>query len=232
MTTVTKENLIAQIDRLHKIKDEQGQLSMNGEYTLQAYEMLLATMGVEPVEMPLDYLQGHKDGLEWAAQLAEANHPETGDWLYDDPIELAKAIRKGPDMPPAQPAADSEPVALHMGEAINVFNALKIEQLSEHVNNARLGPMGAINVQVWTSKAGGRLEFISANGGCTLNIFPHPAPVVPDEMTPEMMRAVQLNSELGAYAAANLSGAYGLFAEFWKVACRAAMLAAAKQEVK
>ncbi|HBR2264327.1 TPA: DUF551 domain-containing protein [Klebsiella pneumoniae] len=60
--------------------------------------------------LPLDYLQGHKDSLEWAAQLAEANHPETGDWLYDDPIELAKAIRKGPDMPPVQPVADSEPV--------------------------------------------------------------------------------------------------------------------------
>ncbi|HEJ0334118.1 TPA: DUF551 domain-containing protein [Klebsiella aerogenes] len=40
------------------------------------------------------------------------------------------------------------------------------------------------------------------------------------------MRAVQLNSELGAYAASNLSGAYDLFAEFWKVACRAAMLQA------
>nr|WP_306461975.1 DUF551 domain-containing protein [Klebsiella pneumoniae] len=66
-------------------------------------------MDSEPVEMPLDYLQGHKDGLEWAAQLAEANHPETGDWLYDDPIELAKAIRKGPDMPPSQPALDTEP---------------------------------------------------------------------------------------------------------------------------
>ena len=72
--------------------------------------MALAAMDSEPVELPLDYLQGHKDGLEWAAQLAEANHPDTGDWLYDDPIELAKAIRKGPDMPPAQPAADSEPV--------------------------------------------------------------------------------------------------------------------------
>ncbi|HBT2408399.1 TPA: DUF551 domain-containing protein [Klebsiella pneumoniae subsp. pneumoniae] len=70
----------------------------------------LAAMDSEPVELPLDYLQGHKDGLEWAAQLAEANHPETGDWLYDDPIELAKAIRKGPDMPPVQPVADSEPV--------------------------------------------------------------------------------------------------------------------------
>lgn len=112
---------------------------------------LAAMDSSESVELHLDYLQGHKDGLEWAAQLAEANHPETGDWLYDDPIELAKAIRKGPDMPPAQPA-----------------------------------------------------------------------PVVPEEMTPEMMRSVQLNSELGAYAASNLSGAYDLFAEFWKVACRAA----------
>lgn len=73
--------------------------------------MALAAMdSSESVELPLDYLQGHKDGLEWAARLAEANHPDTGDWLYDDPIELAKAIRKGPDMPPVQPVADSEPV--------------------------------------------------------------------------------------------------------------------------
>lgn len=48
--------------------------------------------------------------------------------------------------------------------------------------------------------------------------------VVPDEMTPEMMRAVQLNSELGAYAVSNLSGAYDLFSEFWKVASSASML--------
>ncbi|WP_410173749.1 hypothetical protein [Klebsiella quasipneumoniae] len=84
--------------------------------------MALAAMDSESGCLPLDYLQGHKDGLEWAAQLAEANHPETGDWLYDDPIELAKAIRKGPDMPPEQPVADSEPVAwlLSGGGAKNV----------------------------------------------------------------------------------------------------------------
>lgn len=65
--------------------------------------MCAAMLQAEPVsnsdELPLDYLQGHKDGLEWAAQLAEANHPQTGDWLYDDQIALAAAIRKGPDMP-------------------------------------------------------------------------------------------------------------------------------------
>ncbi|HHH3043537.1 TPA: DUF551 domain-containing protein [Klebsiella pneumoniae] len=81
-----------------------------GEASALARMALAAMDSSESVELPLDYLQGHKDGLEWAARLAEANHPETGDWLYDDPIELAKAIRKGPDMPPVQPVADSEPV--------------------------------------------------------------------------------------------------------------------------
>ncbi|EPQ1034104.1 hypothetical protein ORA46_002798 [Enterobacter asburiae] len=54
------------------------------------------------------------------------------------------------------------------------------------------------------------------------------SPVIPDgwklvlvDMTPEQMRAVQLKSELGAYAAANLSGAYALFREFWDVAVAA-----------
>nr|WP_258233055.1 DUF551 domain-containing protein [Klebsiella pneumoniae] len=49
-----------------------------------------------------------------------------------------------------------------------------------------------------------------------------PEPVVPEEMTPEMMRAVQLNSELGSYAAANLTDAYSLYREFWSVAIAAA----------
>ncbi|MFY4327984.1 hypothetical protein ACM91S_04280 [Enterobacter hormaechei] len=56
-----------------------------------------------------------------------------------------------------------------------------------------------------------------------------PAPVVPNgwvlvpvDMPHEMMRAVQVNSELGAYAATNLNGAYSLFREFWDVAVTAA----------
>lgn len=62
MRRVTKENLITQIDRLYKIKDEQGQLSMNGEYNLQVYKMLLTTMDAEPVgefyeDGPLNWYQ-------------------------------------------------------------------------------------------------------------------------------------------------------------------------------
>ena len=94
-STITRE-------RLEEIVSD-PMINQGSEFAMMA-RMALAAMDSEPVEMPLDYLQGHKDGLEWASQLAEANHPETGDWLYDDPIELAKAIRKGPDMPPVQPA--------------------------------------------------------------------------------------------------------------------------------
>ncbi|HBV9689088.1 TPA: DUF551 domain-containing protein, partial [Klebsiella variicola] len=96
-STITREQLLEIIETDHV---------QCGEASYLARMALAAMDSSESVELPLDYLQGHKDGLEWAAQLAEANHPETGDWLYDDPIELVKAIRKGPDMPPAQPVAD------------------------------------------------------------------------------------------------------------------------------
>lgn len=192
-STITRE-------RMEEIRDccWMDDLGLSMDELSELASMALAAMdSSESVELPLDYLQVHKDGLEWAAQLAEANHPETGDWLYDDPIELAKAIRKGPDMPPVQPVADSEPVA----------------EITED--------LGRLFVKIHyptTLRAGDKL-------------YRHaqPAPVVPEEMTPEMMRSVQLNSELGAYAASNLSGAYDLFAEFWKEACRAVMLAAAQQ---
>ncbi|HGO4341318.1 TPA: DUF551 domain-containing protein [Klebsiella pneumoniae] len=101
-STITREQLLEIIETDHVQRGEASYLA----------RMALAAMASESGCLPLDYLQGHKDGLEWSAQLAEANHPETGDWLYDDPIELAKAIRKGPDMPPSQPVADSEPVAI------------------------------------------------------------------------------------------------------------------------
>jgi len=104
-STITRE-------RLEEIRDccWMDDLGLSMYELSELASMALAAMDSESWCLPLDYLQGHKDGLGWAAQLAEANHPETGDWLYDAPIELAKAIRKGPDMLPVQPVADSEPV--------------------------------------------------------------------------------------------------------------------------
>ncbi|WP_313471269.1 DUF551 domain-containing protein [Atlantibacter hermannii] len=70
---------------------------------VQAEQLYGNTEQVSQPTLPEGYLQGYKDGCEWSALMAEANHPQTGDWLFDDPIELAKAIRKGPDMLPAEP---------------------------------------------------------------------------------------------------------------------------------
>ncbi|WP_419196992.1 DUF551 domain-containing protein [Klebsiella pneumoniae] len=130
--------------------------NINDEIRQMARMALAAMDSSESVELPLDYLQGHKDGLEWAARLAEANHPETGDWLYDDPIELAKAIRKGPDMPPAQPVADSEPVA--------VIDLANLDYL-----------LSGADADVWPPE---REEM----GDVLLYRHAQPAPVVPDEI--------------------------------------------------
>ena len=105
-STITRERieLIANFHRAMTLPPSHDEIE-------ELARMALAAMdSSEAVELPLDYLQGHKDGLEWAARLAEANHPDTGDWLYDDPIELAKAIRKGPDMPPAPVVPEEKPI--------------------------------------------------------------------------------------------------------------------------
>lgn len=157
-STITRE-------RIEQYANDPRMCNINDEIRQMARMALAAMDSSESVELPLDYLQGHKDGLEWAARLAEANHPETGDWLYDDPIELAKAIRKGPDMPPAQPVADSEqdrnPV---LGYADSYRDMAK---------------QGVESVPIW-----------SVITDLERNIAPlyrhaQPAPVVPEEVTDE-----------------------------------------------
>ena len=157
-STITRERIqriIRAIDS-ESYDEEEIREWLTSDEIMGLARMALAAMDSESGCLPLDYLQGHKDGLEWAAQLAEANHPETGDWLYDDPIELAKVIRKGPDMPPAQPAADSEPVAWtwHYREQWHVTSDKR------------------------------RAEFVAKDGDvAVLPLYRHaqPAPVVPEE---------------------------------------------------
>lgn len=99
---VPSNELLSAIEEVLRISDRDHEAWHRARKGIADFRAAML-QGAEPVsqpdELPLDYLQGHKDGLEWAARLAEANHPQTGDWLYDDPLELAKAIRKGPDMP-------------------------------------------------------------------------------------------------------------------------------------
>ena len=186
-------------ERLEEIVSDQ-MINQGSEFAMLA-RMALAAMDSESGCLPLDYLQGHKDGLEWAARLAEANHPGTGDWLYDDPIELAKAIRKGPDMPPAQPVEDSEPDR---------------NPVLAYADSYRdMAKQGVESVPIW-----------SVITDLERNIAPlyrhaQPAPVVPEEKP--IPNTLSMYAVDAVAAIAEVKG--------WN-ACRAAMLAAAPQEVK
>ena len=173
--------------------------------------MALAAMDGESWCLPLDYLQGHKDGLEWASQLAEANHPDTGDWLYDDPIELVKAIRKGPDMPPSQPVADSEPVIVvgdDGGDALSYRRLIQsFEPGTKLYRHAQPAPVSYSDFEEFWSAyihplaQDDELKDFSWGiwNACVSNS--QPAPVVPDgyvmvpkEMTDEIGEAIAMQA--------------------------------------
>jgi hypothetical protein len=83
---------------------------------------------------------------------------------------------------------------------------------------------------VWTDCSDFVVESWLENGGDptrvrTLYRAAPPQQVAP--MTPEMLRAVQLRSEVGTYITANWANAYDCLQEFWRVACEAQ----AKQQV-
>lgn len=196
-------------ERLEKIKSWRETYGAGSNVMLPAEEaeelarIALAAMDSESGCLPLDYLQGHKDGLEWAARLAEANHPDTGDWLYDDPIELAKAIRKGPDMPPAQPVEDSEPDR---------------NPVLAYADSYRdMAKQGVQSVPIW-----------SVITDLERNIAPlyrhaQPAPVVPDEMT--IRDACKFVQDMRLFDDVSV-----IVMRTWN-ACRAAMLQAGNSPV-
>lgn len=190
-----------------------------GEASALARMALAAMDSSESVELPLDYLQGHKDGLEWASQLAEANHPETGDWLYDDPIELAKAIRKGPDMPPVQPVADSEPVAwtwqhLKQWYVTNdeerarelAWDGVKVEQLYRHAQ-----PVPVVSADLLHTAASAIEDLLTTKdrtGACVWFDLPfrlrsaanaHSAPVVPDDVLAALQKVARIRLDLNDF---------------------------------
>ena len=197
-STITRERIQRIIRAINSEAYDEEEIRewLSSDEIMELSRMALAAMDSESGCLPLDYLQGHKDGLEWAAQLAEANHHETGDWLYDDPIELAKAIRKGPDMPPVQPVADSEPDR---------------NPVLAYADSYRdMAKQGVESVPIW-----------SVITDLERNIAPlyrhaQPVPVVHDERD----KAVDADDHPLLWS----------FNEGWN-ACRAAMLAAAPQEV-
>ncbi len=184
-----------------------------GEASALARMALAATDSSESVELPLDYLQGHKDGLEWAARLAEANHPDTGDWLYDDPIELAKAIRKGPDMPPVQPVADSEPVIVvgdDGGDALSYRRLIQsFEPGTKLYRHAQSVPVVSADLlHTAASAIEDLLTTKDRTGACVWFDLPfrlrsaanaHSAPVVPDDVLAALQKVARIRLDLNDF---------------------------------
>lgn len=71
-STITRE-------RLQELAEGQSGFNLRTathEESQELARMALAAMdSSESVELPLDYLQGHKDGLEWAAKTGRSQSP-------------------------------------------------------------------------------------------------------------------------------------------------------------
>lgn len=240
-STITRE-------RLEQLADNNTICKVSWDDRIELAQIALAAMDSESGCLPLDYLQGHKDGLEWAAQLAESNHPQTGDWLYDDHIELAKAIRKGPDMPPVQPVADSEPVIVvgdDGGDALSYRRLIQsFEPGTKLYRHAQ--PVPVVSADLLHTAASAIEDLLTTKdrtGTCVWFDLPfrlrsaanaQPAPVVQevdadDNFYSWFGREWRENYQHNQYTTA-AKQMLGVIAESaWKAGCRAAMLAAAPQ---
>nr|DAF65672.1 MAG TPA: hypothetical protein [Caudoviricetes sp.] len=126
---------------------------------------------------------------------------------------------------PAEEAEELARIALASLEAETVAWKITFTQIDREYNTFTGMYSDKAEVERW-----GRLhKACNFRADITPLYTAKPVPVTPDgwvmvpkELTPEMMRAVQIRSELGGYATSNLSGAYNMFSEFWNVAVSAA----------
>ncbi|MEG6079907.1 DUF551 domain-containing protein [Enterobacter kobei] len=204
----------------------------------------LASLEAEPVcfidQSNLDYLKSGSDADVWpasrtemgdvllyrAAPPAPVSVPDEVCWedvpeeITEDDMALASAWAHGFNQCRAAMLKHSEPfivtsdhrmMEMPQVEAINAVTAmLQGVENAETPTTMQTAPALDSSPKI--------AELPSGNSP----VIPDGWVMVPVDMPHEMMRAVQVNSELGAYAATNLNGAYSLFREFWDVAVTAA----------
>ncbi|MCH6154142.1 hypothetical protein [Escherichia coli] len=153
---------------------------------------------------PVAYIFKHPAGkLFWA--LTDESNKDQSDVI---PVYAAPPV---PIVPAALPENDDED-----GHDIDYLEPSEVYSLGRTAgwNACRAAMLHGAEPVSQTYK----LNELSGNSPVT----PDGWVMVPKELTPEMMRAVQIRSELGGYATSNLSGAYNMFSEFWNVAVSAA----------
>ncbi|EOA2694699.1 hypothetical protein ACHY7Y_000892 [Citrobacter freundii] len=201
------------LDRLHQISEilskaaaqsDGGNLGYAMADAVKVIDVVISAFGAEPVAWRYRYVHTPKT--------EEHGYPFTTEWKLCDSEDECNPS----DCFERQPLYTTNPAPV-VPDAISTRQAIsKMEECE---------PCDSVNVAYkygWNSCRAATLQ--AGNSPVTTDGYV----LAPKEMTPEMMRAVQIKSELGGYAASELSGAYDMFSEFWDVA----VSAAPQQEVK
>ncbi|HAG6009011.1 TPA: hypothetical protein HFD08_005198 [Escherichia coli] len=146
---------------------------------------------------------------------ATSDYLKDGEWPIDNGIIEVYAAPPVPVVPAALPENDDED-----GHDIDYLDPSEVYALGR---TAGWNACRAAMLQGKSEQPQNAQQNIPENiPGGNSPVTPDGWVMVPKELTPEMMRAVQIRSELGGYATSNLSGAYNMFSEFWNVAVSAA----------
>lgn len=229
MTTITKEWLQKTITSIESARDEiPFGLDEDQSNMLTAFKIALASLEAKPIGA-FHIAEQQVDGT--------SDYLKDGEWPIDNGTIEVYAAPPVPVVPEEKPmpnplsmyavdavAATAEvrgwnacrAAMLHGAEPVSQTYKLTFEQWLEQQHDKIDVDCGCVSTEMlmhWI-----RVAYEAGNSPVT----PDGWVMVPKELTPEMMRAVQIRSELGGYATSNLSGAYNMFSEFWNVAVSAA----------
>ncbi|MGT7122417.1 DUF551 domain-containing protein [Escherichia coli] len=219
MAELTKEWLKQTIAEYEANRDELPfGLDTNSAIELQAFKLALASLEAEPVA----YIFKHPAGkLFWA--LTDESNKEQVDVIPVYAAALASVVPDNASEPLAYAYKELTPEIMRNHLAVFERYGIAPNDSSTTIQALRIALDGIERSDAMLHGAKPvsqtyKLNKLSGNYPVT----PDGWVMVPKELTPEMMRAVQIRSELGGYATSNLSGAYNMFSEFWNVAVSAA----------
>ncbi|HBW7291447.1 TPA: hypothetical protein MFL88_004148 [Klebsiella pneumoniae] len=202
-STITRERLewLSQISCRDDIED------IGGDEIRELASMALAAMDGEPVAWTWHYReQWHVTNDKCRAEFVATD----GDVAV---LPLYRHAQPAQEYPEVLPCPVLLEPGMRFGKGVKIRLVLEaIQRRAEHC--AELEAM----------TPDGRAEY-DANIEAFKAMLPQPAPLVPDgyvmvpkDVSPEQLRAFQLNTKIGAYVTANWSDAYDSLRELWDVA--------------
>ncbi|EFC1619212.1 DUF551 domain-containing protein [Escherichia coli] len=217
MTTITKERLLT-IKQWRETYGPGSNVVLPAEEAEELVRIALASLEAEPVA----YIFKHPAGkLFWA--LTDESNKEQADVIPVYAAAPASVVPDNASEPLAYAYKELTPEIMRNHLAVFERYGLAPNDSSTTIQALRIALDGIERSDAMLHGAEPvsqtyKLNELSGNSPVT----PDGWVMVPKELTPEMMRAVQIRSELGGYATSNLSGAYNMFSEFWNVAVSAA----------